>query len=532
MPVVYPLIALSVAAALLPSALRPPPEQTSDSAALNPDAPPDEQQEEIVQAIQQAQGGAGGDETESTTTTAAPNRPLASNRCFGNPPRQTESVYSAPCAAAFTGNNGGATGHNVFPNEVRLGFWHAAGTPAAGKIGPEPAPNESAPTRTFRVLNAYVNQRFQTYGRRIQFYGLTGSSDPAAEQAAARKADAQDKIFAAYHLNLPFCEEFVRSAGPVFCNPNRASIYERNRPGFYSFMLDRTAAAGFGAEYVCKKLIGKNAVYSGTERNNLRKISVVTETSIDSAKMPVSEYDAALKKECGAAYGGRSYQFAAADATVALAAATQMQASGTTTVVLEIGVVNTLLLMTAASTIGWEPEWVTISAEATDFGSNAAILPPNQSRHLFGLTAWEVPRRYEESECFQAYKSIDQDNEPDSAVCRLFWHSIILMVDAIQQAGPRLDKASFERGLFSLGHRYPVEPWAIGGGYGPGDYSYMDDVSEIWFSRFATNPDNGQPGAYAFTYNAKRFKRGELPAGDDQLFQHGVTSVGGPDIRG
>jgi hypothetical protein len=381
-----------------------------------------------------------------------------------------------------------------------------------------------------RVLSKYVNQRFELYGRRIVFYGLAGTSDPSADQAEARKAD-QNGLFMASHLNLPFCETFARTVGPVMCNPERGSVYERNRPGFFSFMLDRTAAAGFGAEYACKKLIGKPAIYSGTEQGKVRKISVVVETSIDSANIPVSEYDAALKRECNAQYTGRSYSFGAADATVALAAATQMKASGTTTVMLEIGVVNTLLLMTAASAIGWEPEWVTISTEALDFGGNAANLPPNQSRHLFGLSSWEIPRRPEEMECYQAYKEVDPDNEPDDATCKLLWHPIILMADGIQLAGPRLDKQSFEQGLFKLGHRYGQEPWAIGGGFGPGDYSYMDDLAEIWFSRLANNPETGNPGAYVFTNGAKRFKRGELPVDSSQLFQHGVTTVGGPDVN-
>lgn len=534
LPLLYPLIALAVGVALLPSALRPPPEQTSDSAALNPNLPPDEQQEQIVQAVRQAQGGAGGEQNAAvTTTTAPPPQKLASNRCFGSPLRQTESVYSAPCAAAFTGSNGGATGENVFANEVRLGFWHAAAAPAEGPVPESSDGNQDAATRTFRVLQSYVNSRFQTYGRKVRFYGLTGSSDPSAEQATAKRAWEQQKIFAASHLNLPFCEQFVREGGSVFCNPQIAATYNRNRPGFYSFMLDRTAATGFGAEYVCKNLLGRKAVYSGTERNKDRKISIVSDTSIDMGHVPPDEYQRALKAECGATYNGKSFEMAGADVGAATAAVTQMRSDGTTTVLLEVSVVNTLLLMTAAQTIGWQPEWVMVSPAALDFSSNASILPATQSQHLFGMTAWEIPRRIEETECYQAYKQLDPDNDPDDGVCRLFWHQIVLFADAIQMAGPRLDRVSFEKGLFKLGYRYPSEPWAIGGGYSTGDYSYMDDVGQVWFSRTAINPVNGQPGAYVFTHGAKRFKRGELPAdSNEQLFKRGVTTPGGADVGG
>lgn len=528
LPILYPLIALVVGALLLPSALRPPPEQTSDSAALNPDAPPDEQQEQIVQAIKQAQGGAGNADDELTTTTTTQPEIPSGYDCFAG--RQIESVYSAPCAAKFSGKNGGATYPLVSANEVRLGLWHAAAVADPGPIADDPKSNESGAQRTYRVLQRYFNKHFETYGRRITFYGLTGDNDPANNQAAARDALAK-KVFVASHLNLPFCEAFVSGGGGVMCNPQIGKVYDRNRPGFFSFMLDRSTAAAFAGEYVCRRLPATPAIYSGTERNKNRKISVVTESSIDSGQVPLSEYQNALQKECGRSYSDKSYAFGAADAGIALNAATQMNASGVTTVVLEIGVVNTLLLMTAAQSIGWQPEWVMVNTEALDFSSNAAILPATQSQHLFGLTSWEIPRRVEETECYTAYKEIDPDNEPEDAVCRLMWHQLVLMVSAIQQAGPNLTRASFEKGLFSLGHRYPAEPWAIGGGYGPGDYSYMDDVSEVWFSRAEVNPANGQPGAYVFTHGAKRYKRGQLPPDEGQLFHHGVTTPGGADVN-
>lgn len=526
LPALYPLLALVVGALLLPSALRPPPEQTSDSAALNPNAPPDEQQDQIVLSQRQAQGGAGS-AVDETATTLPPPQENASGTCFAG--RQTESVYSAPCAPAFKGNNGGATAPNVFPNEIRLGFWHTVGAPAEGRLDEASQPNDSAATRTFRVLARYFNKRFERYGRKVVFYGMTGNADPAVDQAAAQKAWRQDRIFAAGHLNLPFCEAFQRQGGVAMCNPQTERVYDRSQPGMLSFMLDRTKATGFGAEFVCKRLLGKNAIYSGNEKNTPRKISIVTETTTESARVPISDYEDALKKDCGGVYGGRHYEMAGSDAAAATTMAIQMKAAGTTTVMLEIGVINTLLLMTAAESVGWQPEWVQVNAFALDFNGNAALLPPTQASHLFGLTAWEIPRRPEETECYAAYKEIDPDNEADSSACVLQWHTLNLMLDGIQQAGPKLTRESYQQGLYRMGNRYPAEPWAIGGGYSQGDYSYMDDVNEIWFSRSAISPLNDQPGAYVYSFGGKRFKRGELPKDDSQLFKHGVVTPGGPD---
>jgi hypothetical protein len=529
-PAVYPAIALAVAAALLPSALRPPPEQTSDSAALNPNAPPDDQSQQIIQALQQAQGGgAGAAETESTTTTTLPvKRPPSSGRCIAG--RQTESVYSTTCAPAFTGSNGGATAHNVFPNEIRWGFWHIFGAPPEGDV-PDSAPaGERSEGRTFRVLEAYFNKRFQTYGRKVNFYGLTGSDDAAKDQAEAKKADQEFKLFGAYHLNRSFCVPFARDTGPVWCNPQPVEVYKQNRPNFWSFMVDRTAAAGFGAEYTCKKLLGRKAEFSGTNQNDLRKISVVTEYGEGTGMSP-DVYVNALKKECGSTYGGPTFQLDGANSPGGAGqAVAQMRAAGVTTVILELGLVNTLYLMTQAQSIGWEPEWILINSFGVDFNLIGTLLPQSEARHLFGLSAWEIPRRFEESECYQAYKEIDPDNEPDENSCQLFWHPMVLTMDAIQNAGPHLTPQTFQEGLFKLGHRFPPEPWAIGGGFGPDDYSYMDNVGEVWFSFNAVNPSNNSPGAYVWTYGGKRYKRGEIPQdGGAQLFRHGVATPGGAD---
>jgi hypothetical protein len=457
---------------------------------------------------------------------------LAFGNCFGAPARQTESVYSAPCAPAFRGDNGGATGHNVFPNEVRLGFWHVVGAPStAGKVPDTAQAGESAETRTFRVLEDYFNRRYQTWGRRVQFYALAGGADPAENQALVRQADSEYHLFGAYHLNRSFCEPFVRDVGPMMCNPERHEVYLRNRPNMFSFMMDRTQASGFGAEFLCKNIIGKPARFAGERlRGRARKVAVLTQNAPNRGISPEVQV-AALKKECGASFNGGVYELDTDnDPSTAAALVTRMLADGVTSVVLETELINTLYVMTAAQSQGFVPEWMIFNANGLDFNGVAQLLPPSEAVHLFGLTAWEVPRRLEEQECYQAYRSIDPDNEPNANTCTNFWHPMVMLMNGIQQAGPKLSAKSFAQGLEAMGYRYPVEPWAIGGGYGPDDYSYMDNMSEIWFSGAAKAPENDQPGAFVWAYQAKRFKRGQIPTDDSELFRNGVTTPNGPQV--
>ena len=545
-PTTYLLIALVAALLFLPSALRPPPEQTNDSAALSPDAPPDDQAEEVIQSQQQASGGGAGANPgaaggpgavgeappDATTTTSTTSKigPPAKGRCIGNPARQIESVYSAPCAPAFAGDNGGATGHNVFANEVGVGMWHSSSAPTVGRIPDNPGTSESAVDRTVRVLNTYFNQRYQTWGRKVAFYGLKGTSTIEEQQAESTRADTQAKLFAASYLHKGFCQDYVRRGNVGMCGPVRHEAYLQSRPGLFSFMTDRTQAMGFGAEYVCKRLLGRSAGFSGAnvDKKLPRKFAIVSENTPTDG-MPPSVFEDAFRRECG---GKVDLKFELVDrnqADAAVQAVARMQSDGITTVILDTVVFNAVYLMSAADTTTWQPEWIQFNANGLDFNSVGRLFPPNQAAHTFGLSGWETPRPNPETECYQAYRTIDPTGEPDAATCKLHWHPLVMIMNGIQEAGPRLSQASFDKALTRLGRSFPPEPWAIGGGYAADDYSYMDNMGEIWWSGSAIAPDPEALGAYRWTAKGKRYKRGEITRDASELFKKGVTFIGGPE---
>ena len=178
----------------------------------------------------------------------------------------------------------------------------------------------------------------------------------------------------------------------------------------------------------------------------------------------------------------------------AAAAVTDMRSDDITTVILEIGLINTLLPDERRRRVSWQPEWTQFTAFAPRLQHHRPSLPPNQSAHTFRplRVGGAAPPR--QTECYQAYRSIDPDNEPDGSAWQPSGTRWCMMMNGIQEAGPKLTQKSFDEALFKLGHRFPPEPWAIGGGYGPDDYSYMDDMSEIWFDENAVAPNGGWAG--------------------------------------
>lgn len=539
-PLLYLALAMLAAVLVLPTALRPPPDPTTESGAISPDAPPDDNPEQLIQSNQQASGGgagaAGG--TSTTTTPGTPGAPApivttttlatkaGSGLCFGNPKRQTESVYAGPCAPGFAGDNGGATAKFVLPNEVRLGFHHGATEPTVGRVSETPRENENGTDRTMRVLQQYFNQRFETYGRKLAFYGLPKGTKPEEQSAAAAAADEEMGLFGSFNIYQGYCEDVARRGQVVLCNPATHEVYLRNRPGFFSWQMDLTQMQGFAAEYVCKKLVGKPAAFAGADslgtKGRPRKITLVTEVT-EEGGISMNVFRDAFKRECNGELVS-PVQFASGADPGTAGAVSRWAVDGVTTVVLGTQAGNTILLQTAASSQGYQPEWVLTSNFGLDFNIVGTLLPKDQAAHTFGVSGWEIAQPPQSKECYRAYHSIDPDNDPDDGVCTNFWHPMMVFADGIQGAGPRLTRDAFQKALFALGYRYGQAPWSIGGGYGPDDYSYMDSVGEIWWDSTADNPENGVPGAYRWTHRGTRWKRGQQTADVSELFTAGISA--------
>jgi hypothetical protein len=536
-PLGYFAVALVAIVAVLPSALRPPQNEASTTAQFSPDAPPDDV-DSIVANLQRAtsgtpgSGGAGG-EAEAPGAPVEDAPPPPSSACpfgFGDPPRQTESPYAPPCAPAFSGDNGGVTGHNVLPNEVRVGFWHGAVTipeHERGLVPTEPQPGETDVIRTMRVLQAYFNTHYQLWGRTLRLDAVRDSSTEAEQRASAIQQN-ENKDFAVTHLFTPFCEEATRLQ--MVCmniNPNTKPTTTEHRPYWWTYLAAWEDNDVITADYLCSKLVGRPAEFAGgLEAGKPRVIGIITETKANNEFHGAGGIERALKDRCGY------------DPPVAVevsidepqgnlsTAITRMRQAGVTTILFHVEFNTSIALMSNADASTYFPEWVHVASFGADLNDFARYFPPTQSQRLFGLSTWEVPRPFSEYDCYRAYKAIDPAGEPDFGACEYYWAVLELVVAGIQLAGPELNGESFERGLFALGHRRPAEPWAIGGGYGPGDHAYIENYVEQWWDPTATDPINGEQGAYRFTEGGRRRSLGEF---DDvtRVFRDGVTSTSG-----
>jgi hypothetical protein len=556
-PLVYFAVALALVAVLLPSALRPPPPDTNQSAEFSPDAPPDENTDSIIASLGRAQsgtgsgdaiGGEGGIPTTTTLPLNAPGSPPAAGappracpRGFGNPPRQIESVYSAPCAGPFNEDNGGATYKGVTANEIRVALIMCTNVMASknGLID-ENATDGNGRDKTLRAYQRYFNQNYQFYGRHLQIVSLNpkdgNTCNETANKAMVTEADDTYHSFGIMADIGYTYQEAVRRKMVVEAHwtAGQPDYYRRNFPYMFSPTLDADKLVDANVEFLCKQIVGKPA--ANTDDPNIngkpRKLGIVSWAGSDwGASGQV--YQDALAKRCNAKFDAvetvDTFSESANSAQTWSSVVTKFKLEGITTILFGIDYVFGGQIANAASAQDYYPEWIVCGCFAWD--TNIAMhffVNSAQWRHAFGITAREVPRAQPETDWYRAYQSVEPSGDPDETVGLVVFNSLVHLANGIQMAGPNLTPETFMQGLFKVPARPPDPAWSIGGGFSPGDLTYPDYVGFIWWNPTDLAPDDSTgPGAYRHVYQGKKFRIGELPEEPIPFFKDGVTGLSG-----
>jgi hypothetical protein len=520
------VVALVAGALLLPTALRPPIDQQSSSAAFSPDAPPDDTPPEaLLQAIRQASSSTAGgtiNETaaapEVVTTPTPPPPPVrrpVRNRCFGDPPRQTESLYSALCVPAWTGSdNGGETSFGVTGEEIRIGIGVGeSSTVPEGPLAYGFSGDDSDETHDLKVWQTYFNDRFEFYGRKLHFVVAQQSITDEDQQRQSVEELAAQKVFAitagAYgQPSAAQAEAARRKIVDVGAIGNACSYFQKAHPYAYSFIIDGCQARKMHTELACKQLAGKPPGSINKKRDTLMNYSeprkwglILYQDEVHFGGVEAYKDDMA---KCGVTFEAtQQYNLTSSQQDIAGTMA-KMKQAGVTTVMISTEVFSPIALTYEAARLAYYPEWVHIGLE---IAATARLYDVEEVGNMVGLGVLEIPRSNPDTDWFRAYKEIDPDGEPAEGPFR----SLQQIAGGIQGAGPHLTPETFWEGLQKLPHRVPDPIWSVGGGYGPNDYTYMDYGSLIWWDWNGKDPNSTSNGSWQFVNMGKRYRVGELP---------------------
>ena len=532
-PLGYLALAVALAVVLLPTALRPPPDQQNSTASFSPDAPPDDPPEMLLQSLKQAQSStAGAAEVAATAIEEAPPPPppppprrLATRgRCFGTPPRQTESLYSALCIPAWTGaDNGGKTAPGVYPNEIRLAIavGLSSSTPE-GRLAREFDSDDRDGEHDLKVWQTYFNERFEFYGRYLQFYVLkVSSTDEDQMRAAVQRAKREWDVFAMTGtggLAAAAVEENVRQQIIDYGSINNPwDWYNAAFPYASSFWMDSDQALRLQTELACKHYVGKPPDLN-ERQDPLFDYSAPRVWGAILYQDPTRTGAADLYRSLLARCGGtikevQEYNLSTNQQGLA-GIMGKMKAAGVTSLLLGVDGIAPAVFTAEAERIRYYPEYFHAGTGGIDGNGAGRLMEDNQVRHMVGIGPGEIARPDADKDWYRAYKEIDPDGDPDSTNFR----SLQQLAGGFQMAGPNLTPVTFWDGLFKQPFRSPDPVWAMGGGYrqrvdflSARDLTYVDFATLVWFDQSGKDPNSSLSGAWCHVYGGRRFEVGQIP---------------------
>ncbi len=474
-------------------------------------------------------GSAGG---VSGSTPASPGAPTAAGAdCSRN--LVLRGVTCRP--PAFAGSNGGATGRGVTGDAINVVFYQPQqNQQVEAALGAAGIPTKEERLEVLRAWEAYLNSAYETYGRKVKlilYYGAAAPTDAAGQQADAIKVADELKAFAVMSPTAgpAFWTELHRKGIPGFSNTQyERELYDELAPHLLGLLPDIDTINQHLAEYYCKRLVGRKAVYAGDPvyQTQQRKLGIIY---LDNGR---NQMGARLAKElestCGAkaeliqGYSG-DVSTASQQSTTIVAA---MRDKGVTTVTCLCDPIFPAYFTKQATTQGWFPEWIQNGLFGTDLILFGRVYDQQQWSRSFGMSAFEYPIPSAEDPSWRAYKAGNRTgtNKNAKAVGTFYFWAARAIIDSIEAAGPNLNDQTFLKALFALAPvQYGNSPRYSFGRNGPGTYTATDDLTEVWWSSTREGTD-GKPGTFFNVAAGKRYVLGQWPGTEPVVFADDGTA--------
>lgn len=443
--------------------------------------------------------------------------------CASGQPQVPNDPYSPPCRI-FEGTNGGSTAPGVTATEIRVsvrtsGFDNGM-LDALSKVAKAKIPNESPQLieRTILGLFDYFNQRFQMYGRKLVpvLYGgkgdvlkeMTGGGQEAAE-ADAIYAKSEAKAFADVSAVTPvYAEALARkqiiNIGAPYVSRDWLT---QKRPYSWTQFTDCSTVVESVGSYVVTKLSGPKATLAGPGlKDEPRKFGVIAPENswyqeCVAAGLKIV-HGAGIRESLNEKYRININQMNL-QATDLMA---KLKSNKITTVICGCDPLLLTFLTAKAKEQNYNPEWVVTGVALIDNDLIGEIMEPTQWSRAFGVSFMNDPQPEGTGLGYRAYKSVRKD-EPSIGV-ELIYNQLNLLAIGIQMAGPNLNPATFEKGMFSYPRKIgPSGNW----GFGPRDYSTSDDAREVYYDPNKVSPQTREKGTYVNPNGAARFPIGKWP---------------------
>jgi hypothetical protein len=461
------------------------------------------------------QGGAGAGEGTAKGGVASSVIGGTTEKCVG--PQVPGDSYSPPCVS-FTGSNGGATARGVTGKQITITFrvpadnlssTDAAIQQLAGKYNTAAfSDTEADIKRTIADLVTYFNRHFQFYGRKLSlryFKGhgtltseITGGGQSQANADALTVADSYHAFADVSAFSQPFgqalSQQHVINIGSPYMS---LGWYQQYAPYAWSFFPNCTTATQGGAGNVVRQLLPQKVTWAGKGVSNgqRRRFAVIAPDN------PVYQscihiVTRAMANAGHPATDTLSYTANLSELSQEAAALEQRMVNDKiTTVICACDPITLIYLTGDFDNADYEPEIINSGGAFTDEDVVAQLFDKSVWAHAAGETFNGTTPPFGSSLGYFAAKSVDPTHVPAHEV-DVFYEDLYILALGIQQAGPDLTPAAFQRGLFSYrGGDGEYGPWSFNQG-GRGIWTPQYKFRVEWWNPTVASPFNGQLGTW------------------------------------
>lgn len=497
--------------------------------------------------------GTGGRSASSVTgSRPAPGAPLAVSETAGASVGcdaatgriAVPTVYAPPCVPDFSGENAGATWQGVTADSIKIAVYLPQEDPASGAILDAAGIDDSLEQieQTYRDYVDYFEAHYQTYGRKVELEFLISSgadADDASGKADAIKVATEIKAFASWggRVLTDSYQDELAARGVLCICPKVPPIeyYLDKAPFYYSTLMASTQGYTHRAEYVGKRLWGRNAQWAGDPlyQQQKRKLAIVyTETAEGDFKPGIDFFEKELAK-----YGAKL------DDRIAIlldiprlqeqsrTIIARLKEKGITSVIIATTFLDPIFLTGEATRQAYLPEWIVTGSALTDTTVWARLYDQQQWANAFGVSLLSGRLVAEKTDPWALH--VWHHGRPPAAddTFAVIYAPAFQFYTGLHLAGPALTPQTFRDGTFS----YPPSGGGITSalvsfgrhGIWPfDDYSAFDDGTEVWWDAIARGPDetgaDGQ-GMYRYVDGGVRYLPGSWPSSDPKAFDPAGT---------
>ena len=482
--------------------------------------------------------------------------------------QQTIDPISPPCVPVYEGDNGGATAPGVTADEIRLLVYldggitvnHTDGranetlptgelydlfkTPAenARANGNSETRAETSPVGLLRTYQAYFNQRFQTYKRRVHFYVYFNETNGTNPHAVRAEVDLLRRVVEPFAViessdendHETFATAWAAAGRVVFANyPASRATEARVTPGLVwnHQPSDEQQATRFSS-YVCDQVVGRLGP-SGPRHLGL----------LHSGATP-GLWSLGQHVQAGVQGCGGTFELVRSNARHAEVLKTteppRPEAVLTMAAFREAGV-NTVVwaggfdpeMGRAAAALGYRPEWII----AGDGISETTWAGQQQGGPVFDgavtVAALLTPQQAASSLCAVTAREVRPTPDEDFVYWCDFYVELRQAFIAFQVAGPTLTAANVDTGLHAIPSRSSTGPAHPASWYDPGDYTCVKDAAVARWDGAAVNLPSTRPGCWRLAEQGLRYSTSWPALGEHPLpaARRDVCSAYAPGIR-